>query len=92
MSLKKQPRGGADDRANPKLDSRPRSNREKDPDEWVSGGEPMTGAQVSYLKTLAEQAHELDAFDATLTKAEASKRIDALKAKLKLLDGPPHTL
>jgi hypothetical protein len=89
MSLKKQSRDAAD-RANPKLD--PRSNMEKDPDEWVSGDEPMTGAQISYLKTLAEQALELDAFDPSLTKAEASKRIDALKAKLKLLDGPPHTL
>jgi hypothetical protein len=92
MSLKKQPHSAADDHANPKLDPRPRSNMEKDPDDWVSGDEPMTGAQASYLKTLAEQAHELDAFDPNLTKAEASKRIDALKAKLKLLDGPPHTL
>jgi DUF3072 family protein len=33
-------------------------NTEKDPDEWVSGHDPMTGAQASYLKTLAEQAHE----------------------------------
>jgi hypothetical protein len=91
MSLKKQSRDAAD-RANPKLDPHPRSNMEKDPDEWVSGDEPMTGAQASYLKTLAEQALELDAFDPSLTKAEASKRIDALKAKLKLLDGPPHAL
>lgn len=92
MSLKKQSRDAADVHANPKLNPRPPSNMEKDPDEWVSGDEPMTGAQASYLKTLAEQAHELDAFEETLTKAEASKRIDALKAKLKLLDGPPHTL
>jgi Protein of unknown function (DUF3072) len=90
MSLKKQSRDAAD-RAKPKLDPHPRS-MEKDPDEWVSGDEPMTGAQASYLKTLAEQALELDAFDPSLTKAEASKRIDALKAKLKLLDGPPHAL
>jgi Protein of unknown function (DUF3072) len=90
MSLKKQSRDAAD--RNPTLDPHPRSNVEKDPDEWVSGDEPMTGAQASYLKTLAEQALELDAFDPSLTKAEASKRIDALKAKLKLLDGPPHAL
>ena len=44
----------------------------------------MTGAQTSYLKTLTEQAHEPDAFADDLTKAEASKRIDALKGKLKL--------
>ena len=42
----------------------------------------MTGAQASYLKTLAEQARDTEAFDQTLTKAEASKRIDALKAKV----------
>lgn len=68
------------------------SNTEKDPSEWVSGHDPMTGAQASYLKTLAEQAHELDAFSPGLSKAEASRRIDALRAKLKLQDGPPHTL
>jgi len=77
---------------NPKLDPDPASNTVKDPDDWVSGDEPMTGAQASYLKTLSEQALEPDAFSAKLTKAEASRRIDALKAKLKLQDGPPHTL
>jgi DUF3072 family protein len=66
---------------NPKLNPDPASNTEKDPDEWVSGDEPMTGAQASYLKTLCEQADEPDAFDASLTKAEASKRIDELKAR-----------
>ena len=39
----------------------------------------MTGAQASYLKTLSEEAHDPDAFDPELEKAEASKRIDALK-------------
>ena len=66
---------------NPKLDPNPPSNMEKDPDDWVSGDDPMTGAQASYLKTLSEQAGEPDAYDAKLTKAEASKRIDALKAQ-----------
>jgi hypothetical protein len=70
----------------------PASNTEKDPSDWVSGDDPMTGAQASYLKTLAEQAHELDAFSPALSKAEASRRIDALRAKLELQDGPPHTL
>lgn len=60
------------------------SNLEKDPDDWVSGDEPMTGAQGSYLKTLSEQAHDHDAFAEDLTKAEASKRIDSLKEKLNL--------
>ncbi|HVD13169.1 MAG TPA: DUF3072 domain-containing protein [Actinomycetota bacterium] len=53
------------------------SNADKDPDEWKTGDEPMTGAQASYLKTLADQAGE--AFDESLTKAEASRRIDALQ-------------
>jgi len=75
---------------NPKLDPDPPSNTAKDPDDWVSGDDPMTGAQASYLKTLAEEAHEPEAFSPRLTKTEASKRIDLLKAKLKLFDGPPH--
>jgi hypothetical protein len=79
------------DAANLKLTPSATSNTEKDPDDWVSGDDPMTGAQASYLKTLAEQAHEPEAFSERLTKAEASKRINALKAKLELLDGPPHT-
>jgi hypothetical protein len=67
---------------NPKVDAPALSNTEKDPDDWVSGDEPMTGAQASYLKTLTEQLNEPDKFSQTLTKAEASKRIDALKASL----------
>ncbi|MBY3312552.1 DUF3072 domain-containing protein [Rhizobium laguerreae] len=60
------------------------SNTKKDPDDWVSGDEPMTGAQRSYLKTLSEQAHKPDAYAEDLTKAEASKRIDELKQSLDL--------
>ncbi len=71
-----------DQHQNPKVVTGPASNLEKDPDEWVSGDEPMTGAQASYLKTLSEEAHQPDAFDENLTKAEASKRIDALRAKI----------
>ncbi len=52
-------------------------NMTKDPDDWVTGDEPMTGAQRSYLKTLSEEAH-VD-FDEHLTKAEASRRIDELQ-------------
>jgi len=51
----------------------------KDPDEWVTGDEPMTGAQRSYLKTLSEEAHE--PFDENLTKTEASKQIEELQQK-----------
>lgn len=63
--------------ANPK--SEPFSNAEKDPDDWTTGDEKMTGAQASYLKTLSEEAGE--PFDDGLTKAEASKAIDALQEK-----------
>ena len=55
------------------------SNTVKDPDEWTTGDEQMTGAQRSYLKTLSDEAGE--AFDENLTKAEASKRIDELQQK-----------
>jgi hypothetical protein len=71
----------SDDEINPKIDPAPNSNTEKDPDDWVSGGDPMTGAQASYLKTLSEEVGEPDNFKAELTKAEASKRIDALRSK-----------
>ncbi|MCA1775662.1 MAG: DUF3072 domain-containing protein [Loktanella sp.] len=63
---------------NPKTaDATGASNLEKDPENWTTGDEPMTGAQASYLKTLCEEAGE--DFDDSLTKAEASKRIDALQ-------------
>ena len=52
-------------------------NTEKDPADWVTGDERMTGAQRSYLKTLSEEAKV--EFDERLTKAEASKRIDELQ-------------
>ena len=67
---------------NPKLDDHPGSNTVKAPDQWTSGEDPMTGAQASYLKTLSEEAGEAASFEDTLDKAEASKRIDALKHKL----------
>ena len=67
--------------ANPKTDPKDVSNQIKDPDQWTTGGEPMTGAQASYLKTLSEEAKEPKAFDPDLDKAEASKRIDDLRHK-----------
>jgi hypothetical protein len=54
-------------------------NTVKDPEDWTTGDEPMTGAQRSYLHTLAAEAGE--EVDDTLTKAEASKKIDELQAK-----------
>jgi hypothetical protein len=58
-------------------DAAPPSNLQKDPDEWVTGDERMTDAQASYLKTLSDEARQ--PFDPNLSKAEASKRIDALQ-------------
>ncbi|MBA3421798.1 MAG: DUF3072 domain-containing protein [Thermoleophilaceae bacterium] len=55
------------------------SNVEKDPSDWVTGEEPMTGAQASYLKTLSEEAGE--SFDSGMTKAQASQRIDELRER-----------
>ncbi len=63
------------DTENPK--THPTSNAEKDPHDWTTGDEPLTGAQASYLKTLSEEAGA--AFDGDLTKAEASIRIDELQ-------------
>lgn len=55
------------------------SNAVKDPAEWKTGDEPMTGAQRSYLKTLSDEAGEQ--LDEALSKADASKRIDELQHK-----------
>jgi hypothetical protein len=57
-----------------------RKARPKNPDQWVTGGEPMTRAQAAYLKRLCEGAGE--AFTARLTKAQASKRIDSLRTNM----------
>ena len=70
--------------SNSKVADTPNSNVEKNPDDWTTGDEPMTGAQGSYLKTLSEEAHDPEAFAEDLTKAEASKRIDALRQKVGL--------
>jgi hypothetical protein len=68
-------------------DRRPDDRRglEKDPKDWVTGDEPMTGAQASYLETLARRAGE-EPDDRDLTKAEASERIDELREKTGLDD------
>lgn len=55
------------------------NSTEKDPDDWVTGDESMTGAQRSYLDTLAREAGEQLSPD--LSKAEASEHIDRLQAK-----------
>jgi hypothetical protein len=64
---------------NPKQNADANSNAVKDPENWTTGDEPMTGAQRSYLQTLAEEAGE--EVDGDLTKAEASERIEELQQK-----------
>jgi hypothetical protein len=54
-------------------------NPVKDPDNWTTGGEPMTGPQASYLQTLLQQAGRESEFDPEITKADASKLIDQLR-------------
>ena len=61
------------------LNDRQADDTQKDPDEWVTGDESMTGPQASYLKTLAREAGE--PVDETLTKAEASKKIEELQER-----------
>jgi hypothetical protein len=58
---------------------------QRDPDEWKTGDEPMTAAQRSYLETLCRETGE--AFDDSLSKAEASKRIDDLRQRSPRLSG-----
>ena len=70
--MSKNPKAEADEQATP-------SNAEKDPHDWTTGHETMTGAQASYLKTLSEEAGE--EFDDSLNKAEASLKIDELQEK-----------
>lgn len=65
--------------ANPKVEMADSGNMQKEPENWVTGDEPMTGAQASYLKTLCEETGE--DFDDRLTKAQASERIDELRSK-----------
>jgi hypothetical protein len=57
----------------------PGDNTQKDPAEWKTGDEPMTGAQASYLKTLSDEAGE--PFEDDLSKAEASRRIEELQQR-----------
>ncbi|EAU41575.1 hypothetical protein FP2506_14119 [Fulvimarina pelagi HTCC2506] len=66
----------------PKVDAP--SNAEKDPQDWTTGNEPMTGAQASYLKTLCEETGT--PFDETLDKANASIMIDKLQSASNRLD------
>lgn len=57
----------------------PQENPEKDQSQWVTGDEPMTGPQRSYLNTLAQEAGEK--IPENLTKAQASSLIDDLQKR-----------
>ena len=59
--------------------TQPAASAEKDPSDWVTGDEPATGAQKSYLETLTRQSDE--EVPENLTKADASKKIDELKSQ-----------
>ena len=64
---------------NAQTDDAANSNAIKDPANWTTGNEDITGAQRSYLTTLAEEAGE--EIDTDITKAEASQKIDELQQK-----------
>ncbi len=68
----------------------PQESQQLSPGEY-SGREPMTGAQASSLKSLAEEVREPSAFNSGLSRREASRRIDALIERLRLGELPPHT-
>ncbi len=57
----------------------------------ANGAEPMTGAQASHLKTLADEVREPGAFEQGLSRREASRRIDVLMDKIRMGELPPHT-
>ena len=68
------------------------NSRAADSESALNAGAPMTAEQAARLKQLARVAYDIEAFDPHLTQAEAERRIVTLQAKLKLQDGPPHTL
>jgi hypothetical protein len=73
------PRGDVADTRTDQPSGEVGDNTRKDPGEWKTGDEPMTGAQRSYLKTLSDEGNV--PFEDNLTKAQASRRIDELQAK-----------
>jgi hypothetical protein len=70
---------------NPNTNETDQQGLQLDPDEWKTGDEPMTDAQRSYLETLCRETGET--FDETLSKADASKRIDELRQRSPRLAG-----
>ena len=63
------------------MNNKTTANIQKDPDDLVSGDEPMTEAQAPYLQTLSEEVRQPIEFRQDLTKAEASKQIDEMPKK-----------
>jgi Protein of unknown function (DUF3072) len=76
---KEQPQEAPPQEGPPDTPPSPTQNPAKPPEDWATGSEPMTGPQRSYLQTLSREAGE--EFNESLTKAEASKKIDELQAK-----------
>jgi len=76
------------------MPSKRKTRTPSQPKQMLSTGadDPMTPEQAVLLRQLAEEAYELDAFRQRLTRSDAARRIAMLKAKLKLLGEPPHTL
>jgi len=70
---------------NQQTDESAQSALQRDPDEWKTGDEPMTDAQRSYLETLCRETGE--DFNESLSKAEASKRIEELRQRSPRLAG-----
>ncbi len=74
------------------MPSNPHNDPNLEPILSTGAGPGMTPAQRAELRVLAQAAYEPEAFSEQLTQTEAAERIAMLKAKLKLLDAPPHTL
>ena len=74
------------------MSSKPSHDPRPEPILSTGAGERMMPAQRAELRKLAQDAYEPDAFSEQLTRTQAAERIAVLKAKLKLLDEPPHTL
>jgi hypothetical protein len=60
--------------------------------ETTAAVDHISATQAALLRKLAFDAYEPEAFQPNLTQTEAEQRINMLRAKLKLMDGPPHTL
>jgi hypothetical protein len=72
------------------MSTKTNANVKKDPDDWVSGDEPMTEVQASYLQTLCEEAHQPFQLRKDLTKAPASKLIDEMRKKAAVAKSDPN--